>query len=191
MCLVSWQMGWQLNDLECLQRLAVERLLARVTGRLGLSPVSFTWQASKCSERGQAPMHMCFTASACSTFALSHGPKQITWPRFKEWRNRLHLWMREVAESHCKEARTGWEESVTILYATGAVRNYDVPGTMLVTHLFHLPPRCSELPWHHGKQKDLRLSYKMCVGNDWGVGEEACSREVLWLGHKDVLHLLI
>lgn len=62
---------------------------------------------------------------------------------------------------------------MAILQASGAVRSYDVPRTTLVTHLFHVPPRCSELPWHDGGQRDLRPSYKMYVGNDRGVGEEA------------------
>lgn len=145
-------------------------------------------------------MHMCFTAYACSNFALSHGPKQITWPRFKEWRNRPHLWMEEVAKSHCKKARTEWEESVTVSYATGAMRNYDVPGTMPVTHLFHLAPCCSELPWHHDKQKDLRLSCKMCVGDGCRRRSQALwrwcglvtrmsstpSSELKWVGSHDL-----
>lgn len=51
MCLVSWQMGWQLNDLECLQRPAVERLLARVTGRLGQLPVAWPFHMARLQVR--------------------------------------------------------------------------------------------------------------------------------------------
>lgn len=74
--------------------------------------------------------------------------------------------MREAARSRGTEARTQREESVAVLQATDAVRGYDASRTTLVTHLSHLPPRCSELPWHHEEQRDLRPSYETYVGND-------------------------
>lgn len=192
MCLVSWQMGWQLNDLECLQRPAVERLLARVTGRLGQLPVAWPFHMARLQVRWERTSPITSVLHGLCLQHLCSVPwaKAGQWPRFKEWRNRPHLWMGEAAKSHCKEARTGWEESATVLYATAAMRLWCAWYRASHT-FFHLPPRCSELPWHHDRQKNLRLNYKMCVGNDRGVGEEVCSREVVCLGHKDVLPLLI
>lgn len=74
--------------------------------------------------------------------------------------------MREAARSRDTEARTQREASVAVLQATDAVKGCDASRTTLVTHLFHLPPRCSELPWHHEEQRDLRPSYETYVGND-------------------------
>ena len=48
------------------------------------------------------------------------------------------------------------------------MRGCDTSRTTLVTHPFHLPPRCSELPWRHEEQRDLRPSYETYVGNDRG-----------------------
>lgn len=101
-----------------------------------------------------------------SHLLLFHWPKQITWPRFRKWRNRCHFCMREAARSRGTEARTQREESVAVLQATDAVRGNDASRTTLVTHLSHLPPRCSELPWHHEEQRDLRPSYETYVGSD-------------------------